>query len=132
MKNCLAFYSVVILLSLAGCSGLKNELNFDRLSMTNVENKTEIKKDRQPKQKVVSNCVNKENSLFGFSKTCESGKLFFESILSDDAQAETVDNNMEVETVTKPKSKCKLKEGTLFGFSRTCDNSGIMAKSLTD
>ena len=132
MKNCLAFYSVVILLSLAGCSGLKNELNFDRLSMTNVENKTEIKKDRQPKQKVVSNCKNKENSLFGFSKTCESGVSFFESILSNDPQAETVDNTMEVGTVTKPKNNWKLKEGTLFGFSRTCDNSGIMAKSLTD
>ena len=52
--------------------------------------------------------------------------------MSDDAQAETVDNTMEVETATRPKSKCKLKEGTLFGFSRTCDNSGIMAKSLTD
>ena len=132
MKNCLAFYSVVILLSLAGCSGLKNDLNFDQLSMTSVENKTESKKDRQPEQKVVSNCVNKANSLFGLSKTCESGKLFFERVLSDDAQAETVDNTMEVETATKPKSKCKLKEGTLFGFSRTCDNSGIMAKSLTD
>ena len=132
MKNFLAFYSVVILMSLAGCSGLKNDLNFDQLSMTSVENKTEIKKDQQPKQKAVSNCKNKENSLFGLSKTCESGTLFFESILSNDAQAETVDVTMEVETVTKPKSNCKLKEGTLFGFSRTCDNSGIMAKSLTD
>ena len=67
MKNCLAFHSVVILISLAGCSGFHNDLNFDQLSMTSVENKTESKKDRQPKQKVVSNCVNKENSLFGFS-----------------------------------------------------------------
>ena len=67
-----------------------------------------------------------------FPRLAKVGVLFFESILSNDPQAETVDNTMEVETVTKPKSNCKLKEGTLFGFSRTCDNSGIMAKSLTD
>ena len=76
-------------------------------------------------------CVPKEGSLFGLSRTCKrSGSLFSNFLAADKIDSST--DAVKVKSDQKSSQNCTIKENTLFGLSRTCESSDAFSKSLSN
>ena len=118
------FLSAAFLSMLASCSGLNNNLILD--------NKEKSSEADYSEEKTGFNCKKKENSLFGFSRTCENQASFFASLSSNSDEDEPVTKSDKNNLKSEIQSKCKIKENTLFGLSRTCESSATLANSISN